>query len=158
VWAAIAAQIRLNKEQNHALDIERSIRIHADKIASLDRYVLAEENVPEFIERLETIRLVAGASMRIVSLLADGGGKDPSLNIKLALVGSFANVTHFIQMLEALPLRTEIRTVTLSYRNEGVSSNRVGLPLPRGGGGDVEGPWSATVDMRIFGFIPKEEE
>jgi len=145
-------QKRIDLQQSYALSLERSLRVSETKIEQLNEYAVYEEDVPEFIERLESLRHAFGAQMSISSISTD---RD-SLTVSLVVGGKYSNVLNLIKAFEKMPLRSEITSFALS--SQGDKSVGTSLAVPATGQtNSAKNAWTANVKFKVFGFIPKEK-
>jgi hypothetical protein len=79
--------------------------------AALDRLFVTEESVVSFIETIESLGNTANIVTTIASVEAEEGASGSnisSVRVRLAAVGSWRDVVHFVTLIDALPFVVDV--------------------------------------------------
>jgi len=133
--------IDLQKEEERAamiLDVKRQLkRLEAER-AELGQYFFKEEDIVKHLEQLEDLARHAGIDMTVNSAGAiDRKGK-AVFQTGMKIEGTWQEVMYFIELLESLPLRTELTRVNLVGSESGER-------------------WTGEVSMDLLSFIPNKK-
>ncbi|GEM_PF-4092490 len=144
------ATAEAKREADEAFQIGRSLRENKDTLAALDAYVVHEEGVPRFIEKLEALSQTFGVTLHLSSLSAEPS----TLSVALSLEGRFEGIVRFVRAIELLPLRLEIGAVSFVHEVGAKPEQGDSLQAPTRVTGETS-RWSATMTFRILSFRTK---
>jgi len=88
-------------------------------MAKLDSHFVADDEIINFIETIEDLGEDSGAEIEVTSVgvgnksvkKADQASISEFLNLDFKIEGSFAQIFHFLSMLEKLPFRIDVARV-----------------------------------------------
>lgn len=130
----------LQKEEERAatiLDVKRQLkRLEAER-SELGQYFYKEEDIVKHLEQLEDLARHAGVDMTVNSAGAiDRNGKIV-FQTGMKIEGSWQDEMYFVELLESLPLRTELTRVNLLGSESGER-------------------WTGEVSMDLLSFVPSK--
>lgn len=94
---------------------------------ALERYILTEDSVVNFLSRIEDLTRVQGVAAETRSLAVEpmqGTDVFEQLTLEVAVTGPFASVTQILPLLESLPYQVHVRTVTIERVEGAAGSNQ----------------------------------
>lgn len=116
ISVALQGSESLTQRDAQARSIEAFLNDTAELRASVDQFVVKNENVVSVIELLEDNARRENVSLSISSVsVSDVSGWDhhQRIDVSFSIDGTFANTTDFIATLEALPFAVRVENGTL---------------------------------------------
>jgi hypothetical protein len=87
-------------------------RLAADE-ATIEQYFVGEDNVPAFINVLESRVRARGATISIASVSKSGTGLETALALAVTVTGTFEQVMQTVGAIEHLPYATKLTSVNI---------------------------------------------
>ncbi|MFQ5661916.1 MAG: type 4a pilus biogenesis protein PilO [Candidatus Paceibacteria bacterium] len=102
--------------------VKQIIKDTKDDRVKLDSYFVADDEIINFIEMIETLGVNSGAEVEVINVSVDTENEkvvnknkiSELLNINFKTEGSFVEMFHFLSMLEKLPFKIEISQVNFN--------------------------------------------
>jgi hypothetical protein len=129
----LQADIELAASQEESVRAMKNlVRESEDERNELEGYLLSRDNPAYFLELLEDLGDDSGVRVTVSALTEEsaapkgddtpmfGGVGDPRIHVQLEAVGGFAELYHFVTLLEHMPYAATVRTVRLG-RTESAS-------------------------------------
>lgn len=113
-------------EQEEAQSTQELLENNKEDIELLDSYILPEDGVPSFLSRIESIGSTTGSKVvtQSVSVVSQTNTDEDSSGLETETVlvavsaeGSWGSVFHTLSLIENLPLKVEVTSVSFSRNN-----------------------------------------
>lgn len=120
--SAAAAHVRVAQlqEQNQQMNnLNSTIRNIQNRKEKLHEFFVDSERIVNFLETIEKMGTDSGADVTVRSI-SEGETSAQTVNelkLDLAVDGTWSHVYHFISLLENLPLKITVDTISLGKRN-----------------------------------------
>ena len=125
--AKVEEELRSSETQTRGAPTDDS-RLAADE-AAVGQYFVGEDDVPAFINVLESRVRARGATISIASVAKNGTGLETTLALAVVVTGTFEQVMQTVGAIEHLPYATKIASVNIVR--------------------DVVGKWRAEVKISV---------
>lgn len=109
--AKVEEESRSQKTQTPNMSTDAS-RLVADE-ATIEKYFVGEDNVPAFINVLESRVRAHGATISIASVAKNGTGLETTLALAVTVTGTFEQVMQTVGSIEHLPYATKLTSVNV---------------------------------------------
>lgn len=142
IETAAARIAELDAKGKGAVALERLLeetKSERDKIRSY--FIRGEDDTVQFYYTLESLADGLGLTLTISGAAvhaADAGGA-PALGLELDLEGTFESITHFINLIERMPLVSDW--------------SDAGMELVSSGGGTQDAVWKARLSLLISSYV-----
>ncbi len=124
------------RREEHLRSLKNVLLDTESERAKLNELFLADNNIVQFIERIERLGLLTGVSLdtRSVGIQKAGGDGDVYewLKISVSVRGSWSELYHFLSLIENLPVAVFLDKARFNYST----------------GADVS-EWGGTFDLRV---------
>lgn len=122
--AALATEIETKTQESARVASAReALETLATDEASIQAYLIRQEDIVSFLERLESLGASLGSAVEVVSVGAEEGGERPHIRLSLKITGSFDAVLRTLGAIEYGPYDSAITTITLDTLPEGDGSS-----------------------------------
>lgn len=133
--AALAKEIEAKTQESARVQSAReALATLAEDEASIQAYLIREEDIVSFLERLESSGAALGSSVEVVSVGAEEGGERSHIRLSLKIAGSFDAVLRTLGAIEYGPYDSAVSSLTLDT-----------LPAETG----PSGRWTANVTLTL---------
>ncbi|HWH16114.1 MAG TPA: hypothetical protein VNU25_00810 [Candidatus Paceibacterota bacterium] len=133
--AALAKEIETKTQESARVASAReALETLAADEASIQAYLIRQEDIVSFLERLEGSGTSLGSSVEVVSVGAETGGERPHIRLSVKITGSFDAVMRTLGAIEYGPYDSAVTSVTLDT-----------LPTESG----PSGRWTASATLTL---------
>lgn len=112
--AALAKEIDTKTQDSlRVASAREALETLAADEASIQAYLIRQEDIVSFLERLESSGNALGSVVEVVSVGAEEGGERPHIRLSVKVTGSFDAVLRTLGAIEYGPYDSAVTTVTL---------------------------------------------
>lgn len=112
--AALAQEIETKTQESlRVASAREALATLATDEASIQAYLIRQEDIVAFLERLESSGTSLGSVVEVVSVGAETSGERPHIRLSVKVTGSFDAVLRTLGAIEYGPYDSAVTTVTL---------------------------------------------
>lgn len=129
--ADVYKQIDISKKsQLSYLALKQSIQNTQSSREKIEQFIVSQDETVSFIEKIEGLSVKTGAVVNLTNVSRTSSGENSSLMFTVNADGTFREVYHFLSLVEMLPYRLSVKSVSFALDTDSVASGVASGAVP----------------------------